>query len=137
MYFKVILLFSKPLYLTYMVTLGGLWNILQPRPQGLSPTTTLKWGRGWNILYENELFSTLNASLSCKNWQLYFYVKTLIMRYRVTIWGGGGNSCRSDVFPDRVLVLSIKRNPIEVLLIRSDPVRSDPIRSDPVRSLFC
>ena len=41
-------------------------------------------------------------------------------------------------FSDLVRLLSIGRNPIEVLLIRSDPVRSGPrfqsIRSDPIRS---
>ena len=40
------------------------------------------------------------------------------------------------LFSDPVRVLSIGRNPIQVLLIRSDPVRVS-IRSDPIRSRFC
>ena len=43
----------------------------------------------------------------------------------------GGNLWRSDFFSDLVQVLSIGRNPIQVLLSRSDPGFVNPIRSGP------
>ena len=49
------------------------------------------------------------------------------------------NLWRSDFFSDPVRVLSIGRNPIQVLLIQSGPIRSgfvNPIRSDPVLVLL-
>ena len=49
----------------------------------------------------------------------------------------GGNLWRSDLFSDPVRVLSIGRNPIQVLLLRPDAVRVLSIRSDPIRSRFC
>ena len=65
MYFEVILPFSKQLDLSYR-----------------------ELGRLSNILYEKDPFLTLSASLICKNWQLYFYRKTFIMRYHGTILAG-------------------------------------------------
>ena len=111
MYFKVILLFSKQLYLSYC-------ELVTPVEHPLRKRTV------FNV-----------ECLSCKNWQFYFYAKTLIMRCHLTILAGihvdpnffgssPGFVYRTQSDPGFV-------NPVGSSPGFVNPVRSDPIRSDP------
>ena len=72
------------------------------------------------------------------------FMPDLIMRCYVTILA---EIYGNPIFSDLVWVLSLGRNPIQVLLIPCDPVRvlsirsgfcqSNPILSNPIRSWFC
>ena len=97
LYFKVILLFD---YTFRIVSLGPLWN----------------------IFYEKKItFLSLGASMGCKNWQFYFYFKTLIMRCHVTILAG--------IHVDPVFFFG--SGPVFFYRTQSDPGFVNPVRSGP------
>ena len=97
--------------------------------------------RLWNILYEKLRTITTLLHWAAEKGNHCIFMPDLIMRCYVTILA---EIYGNPIFSDLVWVLSLGRNPIQVLLIRSDsvrvlsirsdPIQSDPIQSDPIRS---